>query len=458
MTNNKLLVLGVAAFVLHASPVLAQSNNEASPNTIEGVIITSNSDNTGGEYISLRDSSLEVFYADGDVRTNVTNAADVGINYDTDNNGSGSFALQTGGANVLTADNAGTVTIANGMVTNGINNGGDGITNAGAVSGVTTLTTSGLATLNSAQVNTTLNVDGATTLNDDLTLDSNGAGAGGTRFVVNDTSAVTTSTNGEATLTVNNNGHTLAHVDGGDTNSVVIGDTQTGTIGSDTFDYGTTINGGLFVDGDMGVNGNIYALDPNASSGINVGDNGLRVDGENDTASLVADSNSVAGDGRGVISLEEDQASFYVYNATSGDPHGLSINQTETVLSGGTTSTTLTLNDSGATFADSSTGGPARVTGVADGTTRYDAVNYGQLKEVSETANAGVASVAAMANLPSPPSGKRFTLGLGFGHYEDQNAVAVGGAAMLHERLHLKASLGRANDNNTIGAGIGFSW
>lgn len=59
--------------------------------------------------------------------------------------------------------------------------------------------------------------------------------------------------------------------------------------------------------------------------------------------------------------------------------HGVVVSDTATVISGGTTSTTLTLDDTGATFADTVTGGPALVHGVADGVVATDAVNKGQL-------------------------------------------------------------------------------
>lgn len=484
------------------------------PNTIEGASINSNSDNSVGEHFVVNESGVQVFFSDGNVQTNTSNANNVGIVYDSDDSGAGTFAITTAGANVLTANNAGTVTIANAMVANGIDNGGDGISNAGAISGVTTLNTSGLATLNSANVTTTLGVNGAatlnntlgvagattlgntlgvsgattlgntlnvggattlnntlgvtgsanlgntlsvggaTTLNNTLSVDSNGASAGGTRLSVNGAGATTASADGNTTSTLNNSGHVLAHIDGTATNSITVFQTQQETIGVNTFSYGTRIDGGALVQGDLGVNGSIYALNPTANTGINVGNNGLSVNGATNTASLVADSNSTAGDGRSVVSLQEDQASMVVYNRQTGQAHGLTINQSSTVLSGGTTSTTLTLNDDGATFANTATGGPARVTGVADGVDNFDAINYSQLKG----AYGGIASVAAMANIPAPPAGKSFSIGIGFGNFEGENAFALGGAARLSENISVQASVGRSDDNSSLGAGVGFSW
>ncbi len=195
---------------------------------------------------------------------------------------------------------------------------------------MTTLNTSGLATLNSASVTTTLGVGGATTLNNTLgvadattlsntlAVDSNGATAGGTRLSVNGAGATTTSSDGNRTSTLTNSGHVLAHVDGTATNAISVTQTQQETIGVNTFTYGTRIDGGALVQGDLGVNGSIYALNPTANTGINVGNNGLSVNGATNTASLVADSNNTASDGRSVVSLQEDQASIVVYNQETG--------------------------------------------------------------------------------------------------------------------------------------------
>lgn len=449
------------------------------------------------------------------------------------NDGSGSFSLLSGGASVLTANNAGNLTAHYSMTTNGIDNGNDGITNAGAVSGVTTLAVSGASTMNginnsnggitnagavsgvttfavsgastqnginnsnggitnagavsgvttlavsgASALNgidndndgitnagavsgvTTLTVSGFATLNggavvnDSFSVDSNGVAANGSSFTVNNTAITAASNNGRSTTVVNDTSVTVGHNDGVNNNNIVVGSTQTGAIGANSFNYGTTVNGGMLVEGDLGVNGSIFALNPTANTGINVANNGLSISGASNTATLLADSNGTAGDGRGQITLAEDQASFYVYNQQNGNAHGLSIAQQQTVLSGGTQTTSLTLNDNGATFHNTISGGPARVMGVADGRSDFDAVNYRQLR----TANAGVASIAAMANVPSPAAGKRFSLGLGYGNFESQNAVAIGAAANVTENISFKTSFGRANDTNVIGAGVGFSW
>jgi hypothetical protein len=407
MKTFRSVFLAIGMLASFSGAALAQVNNQLNPDTSDGAVITSNTDNSNGEQFTVNDSGVQVISADGNVATTVSNANNMVLNYDSDDSSAGTFAIQSGGSEVLSADNAGALTIS-----------------------------------------------GGTTVNNTLAIDTNGGGGGGTQLTVNAVGATTTSTNGNTVNALNNAGYSVTHFDGTATNAISVGATQQTSIGGNTFSYGTAIAGGALVQGDLGVNGSIYALNPTANTGINVGNNGLDIDGASNTTSLVADSNGSSGDGRGELTLQEDQASMVVYNQQTGAAHGLTINQTSTVLTGGTNSTSLTLNDAGATFANTTTGGPARVTGVADGTTRFDAVNFGQLTEVY----GGIASVAAMANIPAPAPGKNFSIGLGYGNFEGESAFALGGAARLTDNVSVQASAGRSDDNHSFGAGVGFSW
>ena len=420
--RSHLLAIGVLVSVPGSALAVQE---ELNPNIGNGVTITSNSDASGGEAFIVNDAGDNVINAVGGGTTAINNSNNVVLNYDSNNDEAGTFSIQSGGDNVLTANNDGNVTIVNMLATNGIDNNNDEIINAGNISGVTS-----------------------------LSADTNGGTAGGTRLGVFN-SGVTMRSFSDSTLsTLNDDGFSVSHNDGTATNSIEVAATQQTTIGGGTFSYGTTIVGGALVEGDLGVNGSIYALNPTASSGILVGNNGLTIDGATNTTSLVADSNNDRSDGGSELIMQQSQASMLVYNQQTGVPHGLVITQTETVLSGGTNSTSLTLNDGGATFTNTVTGGPARVTGVADGHSRFDAVNYGQLKETY----GGIASVAAMANIPDPAPGKAFAVGIGFGNFEDEQAFALGGAASLPENVSLQASVGRSVDNTSFGAGVGFSW
>jgi autotransporter adhesin len=142
---------------------------------------------------------------------------------------------------------------------------------------------------------------------------------------------------------------------------------------------------------------------------------------------------------------------------------------TSTAVSGGTSSTTLTLNDTGATFTGNA-GVPVVVTGIANGTTTNDAVNYGQLTsfraqildQISVTEKklaGGIASTIAIANVPNLDAGKQFTLGVGVGRYMGESAFAVGANYRLNDSTTLRGTVGRASGSGTaVGVGAGFSW
>ena len=136
--------------------------------------------------------------------------------------------------------------------------------------------------------------------------------------------------------------------------------------------------------------------------------------------------------------------------------HGLTINTDSTVLSGGTHSTSLTLNDWGATFSNN--GNPARVTGVADGVNQYDAVNFGQLQK----SYIGIASVSALAAIPNTMPGKRFAIGAGYGYFENESALALGLKASVLDCISVQAGVGfgvgQANSDYSANAGISFSF
>src|ERR1019366_8694192 len=128
----------------------------------------------------------------------------------------------------------------------------------------------------------------------------------------------------------------------------------------------------------------------------------------------------------------------FTYTNNLGNTHGLTIGDTTTVLSGGATSTQLSLGSNDVTFSNVGTGNPIVVHGVANGVAANDAVNVSQLgavqTQVTSLSNdvdhikGGVASSAAMANIPQVDTNKRFSLGVGYGNYASKSAVAIGGS------------------------------
>ena len=99
-----------------------------------------------------------------------------------------------------------------------------------------------------------------------------------------------------------------------------------------------------------------------------------------------------------------------------------------------------------------------KISGVANGTAPNDAVNYGQLETVSKMARYGVASAAAMANLPGIDAGKNYGLGVAFGSYKNAASVAAGASMRVGDLGIVKSSVGVANNDVTVGLGFGLSF
>ena len=109
--------------------------------------------------------------------------------------------------------------------------------------------------------------------------------------------------------------------------------------------HGADVTGGMLVNGDLGVNGNIYSLNPTANAGVQVANNGLSITGATNEVALVSDNNGVLGDGSARLSMAPTAASLLVVNEQTGNAHGIEVGQNQTVISGGTSSTSLTLDD-----------------------------------------------------------------------------------------------------------------
>lgn len=89
---------------------------------------------------------------------------------------------------------------------------------------------------------------------------------------------------------------------------------------------------------------------------------------------------------------------------------------------------------------------------------RFNAVDR-RIDKVEEVANAGVASVAALAAIPSPAYGKRFSVGAGLGNYASESAVAVGFRAAITESTSVTAGVSRNTASKTAAnLGVGYSW
>ena len=249
---------------------------------------------------------------------------------------------------------------------------------------------------------------------------------------------------------------------------MTVGTTKTSQIADNTVTYGTQVDGGMLVNGDLGVNGNIYTSNAQANANIRVGNNGLGITGATNAVSLTSQASN-SNPNKAQVQLNTDNqtgnssASVTVTNS-QGNTHGLTIdanNTHQTVLSGGNSSTSLTLNDNGAQFSNNVNGGPARVSGVADGVNAFDAVNARQLGSVASRAYSGIAQIAAMQGLATPTGGRNYAVGMGAGFYAGQQALAFGAKAVVADNFQVCASFGPvsvppATWRLTVNAG--FTW
>ena len=225
------------------------------------------------------------------------------------------------------------------------------------------------------------------------------------------------------------------------------------------------ITGHTLIDGDVYINGTLnYSSSSSALTTVSSGTSILAGATQATTGELAIANMGQHGaivDRNGKITMGTIGQSTAALTLTNGHgaTHGFVVNEDQATMSGGTRSSSLTLNNDGARFSNTNTGGPIRVTGVDDGRKDYDAVNYRQLKSVK----AGVAGIAAMGNIPQVEAGKKAMLGVGLGHFDGSTALSVGGSYRMTQDSIIKASISSGIDegrrNSTVfGVGAGFSW
>lgn len=186
--------------------------------------------------------------------------------------------------------------------------------------------------------------------------------------------------------------------------------------------------------------GNVNGVDEGLYAQINISDNGDQ---------LVADENGK------IIAFEGGEGNpltaSLIVRSSAGAIHGLVIQEDKLTLSGGTASSSLTLDDRGATFSDPADGKPIQVHGVDDGTAPFDAVNVRQLYS-------GLAAVlAATPELRLEPGKTGF--GIGFGAYGGYKAVGMGFGRMYENGAILTGSVSKAEFSEVAGrASISWNW
>ena len=85
---------------------------------------------------------------------------------------------------------------------------------------------------------------------------------------------------------------------------------------------------------------------------------------------------------------------------------------------------------------------------------------YRKLENRVDEAYSGIASVAALAAIPAPVPGKNVSLGFGFGNFENESAIAVGGKAIVGKKknIMITAGVGYCDNSAAVNAGVGWSF
>jgi autotransporter adhesin len=193
--------------------------------------------------------------------------------------------------------------------------------------------------------------------------------------------------------------------------------------------------------------------------------------------------NSVA-IGSGSVADEDDTVSVgsqgnerRITNVAAGvDPtDAVNVSQLQTAQSGGVHYDT---NSDGSVNYESVTlnpgGAPTVVHNVADGTAANDAVNVGQLNagiataenwaqnytdqrltQLSNRAEAGIASAIAAANLPQPYAPNQSALSVGFGTFRGESGMAVGLSKISESGRYIIKANASSDTRGDFGGGVG---
>lgn len=166
-------------------------------------------------------------------------------------------------------------------------------------------------------------------------------------------------------------------------------------------------------------------------------------------------------------------------SVAAGAAGGVALGQNASVTTGATGSVAIgqdSVADEADTVSVGSSGNERRVTNVADGVNATDAVNVQQLQQfsastsgainrldsridnLSRDAFSGIAAVAAIAGIPAPAQGKRTSLGIGYGNYKGENAIAVGFKSDITDNIRITTAIAHSNSDVTTSAGVGWSW
>lgn len=421
---------------------------------VGSILVWADSDNTGNEYLKLQsgyDTYIEVNSNDNIAMvapsTIYLNAGQTNINSPTYiNSGGGTSELTVGTGTVTTSGTltqTGTTSLSGATSITGatsINASGTAATNIGTAGGATNIgnvnsvntivgtttstgafTQTGVTSINtSGASNTTIgNAGNTTTIQSGTNIITGAANS----MLSTGANTITAATSNNISAATNNMTATTANNIQGPLNNMGTSSVSSNNIGNTS--GGTTVTATAH-------NASQALATGSANTQVTAGTSGLaaRVDTPNVTTTgqvLLKNTGGTTVDANGKILTST--ATDYVNPAAPtaavtltngyGNTHGLVVTESQTTLSGGTESSSMTLTDRAATFSNAQTGAPITVTGVADGRADFDAVNVRQFA-------GAIAAVAAQANIPALAAGQDRTFGMGVGHFMGKSALAMG--------------------------------
>lgn len=333
----------------------------------------------------------------------------------------------------------------NWVATNNAGNVINGVTNT--VTGTTNINTTGTAatTIGNSTAATTVRLDGGNAnvwvANNSVNLGVNKGGQVSTG--VNQASITSGGSNGG--LMVYQNAQTIVAGTGGNlTNGNSV---SQALLNGQTFN--NRLQGNTLVDGNMYINGTLnYTSNTSATTTVSNGTSILAGATRQTTGSLQIANGGAAG-----------TVSQLTLTNGMGVTNGVRVFENQTVISGGTSGTQIQLQDNQVIFSNTSNGSPTKLTGVAAGTSEFDAVNYGQYKDLEKTLSRGVASIAAIANIPQVDQGKSVSVGVGVGSFNGESAYALGVSVRAATDGVIKASVASGRSGkSTFGAGAAWSF
>lgn len=384
---------------------------------------------------------------------NITTAT-IGANSITGRSGNtitattGSNAIAaTAGANNITAGTTNTLTGATGNTITATT--GSNVMSANATDGTNNIE----AKFNNIGVNTAASINAMGNTNAGTTV--NAAGGNSALSVANGQASLRSGTSGftatSALSTLSTNPVTLAS----QLNNV--GDAASrqniaGVSFVNRLEGNTLINGNTYINGTLFYTSNTAATTTVTSGASILG---------NPSQATTIQINSVNAGGMGSVVNANGKVTQGIVGQTTGsmtvtnglgNTHGFVVTETQATMSGGVNSTSLTLDDNGATFSNAATGAPVQVHGVADGTSDFDAVNVRQF-------SSAIASVTAMANIPQVDPGKKVAYGVALGNFKGKTAFAGGITYRFTRNGVFKASIASAmNSTKSTAIGVGAAW